>query len=237
MEKIFYDAYILRYKKKVYEILVPRLPLDEAWVVPRVNKYFNSTYVDGNSDTLENLWNALVTLAIRKMAIIYLPFKGNPMLTTNKKRLNDNYDLLLYNRQLKFNKRYWKHLHKMMQAVIPQERVISYEVSDFLRQCKRKWETIRRDGNYYSRKCYPKQWVLRSKRLLFLEGSVGLHCENADIIYEFLQRDLEEESDSPRKRHPDIGILGIRYCFTSREVYKRQRKRESVRKNGNRIRI
>lgn len=53
MGKIYYDEYNLVLNKKAYTILVPKIPLEEVWVMPETGRYHAEAFVEGDGYLLQ----------------------------------------------------------------------------------------------------------------------------------------------------------------------------------------
>lgn len=224
MARIFYEEYRLRLKGKPYDILIPKLPLEEAWVMSEAGMRRTEPFLEGNFNLLQCLWDALVTLTLEKDKVIYFPVGQIPQLG-RWKEYKRNYDLVFYNHQLRLPEYLWGELLRRMRYVKPHCHVVSYSCSDFIKKAERKWERFRRSSRYYLKKSWPREKMVMGT--LFVEGSVELNCENIDLIYAFMQRDLDQEAADPAGWFPCVYILGLEYYYVTKMAYE-------IRKEGKR---
>lgn len=227
MGKIYYDEYNLVLNKKAYTILVPKIPLEEVWVMPETGRYHAEAFVEGDGYLLQGLWDTLVTLTLEKDAIIYFPTRHIPQLQ-RMKAYRKNYDMVFCNHQRQMPGYRWRLLRKMMKFVQPNLRVIHYSYRDFLKRSERIWEQYRRSSRYFLRRHWPRERV--SGRTLFVAGSIELNCESVALVYEFMRRDLEREAADPDGWFPHVYVLGFEYYYVTKELYERKKKMINSRK-------
>lgn len=220
MGKIYYDEYNLVLNKKAYTILVPKIPLEEVWVMPETGRYHAEAFVEGDGYLLQGLWDALVTLTLEKDSIIYFPTRQIPHLE-KMKAYRHNYDLVFYNHQNQMPGYRWWILRKMMKFVRPNLRMVQYSDREFLMRSERIWEQYRRSSRYFLRRHWPRERV--SGRTLFVAGSIELNCESIVLVHEFMQRDLETEAANPDGWFPNVYALGFEYYYVTKELYARKK--------------
>lgn len=217
MEKIYYDEYRMVLGGAIYHVLVPRLPLEEAWAMAARGHYHQAdAFVEGDKYFLQGLWEALVTLNVEKDAILYFPLRENPQLLQTK-GWNKNCDLVFYNHQIRLPAYRWWILRQMMRFIQPRLRSISYSAQNFLERSGRAWERFRRSSRYSLRRYWPKR--RRIGRTLFVTGCMELNCESAAFAYEFLQRDLEADAKNSEECFLYVYILGIDFYYMTKELY------------------
>lgn len=219
MNKIFYNEYVLKLHGKQYEILIPKIPLEEAWVWPEVYINQEGTFVEGNRNLLQAAWDAAVTLTNYRNKIIYFPVRKIPPLRRFA-GYEDNYDILFYNHQIQFKRKNWKELRNMMRYVKPKCYVVEYSLNDFLEASRERWERFRRSNQYYNRKSCIRRWVAYGT--LFVEGSIDLFSEEVDLAYSFMQSDLEVEAADLRCWFPYTYILGVEWYFVTKEFHEKK---------------
>lgn len=191
MKKIVYEEYRMKLKGKEYDILIPRIHLDEAWIEVgnRITSDWVMILMDGNRTTLQVLYDTMVTLILEKDKIVYLPICQIPMLEGRMEN-EINYDLVFYNHQIRFKRNRWKELKRMMKYRKPELYTVRYSEEELLSRCKKIWEKYKKGNPYYYKKSRDKEWYM--PKTVFLEGSVELKCGEIPYAYEWLQEDFEK---------------------------------------------
>lgn len=214
-KKIIWKEYHLWLKKKEYNILMPMISLKEAQVTSEI---WDGVFIDGDRQTLECLWDTLVTLSLEPNRIIYLPIRKLPRITASG--YLDNVDLVFYNWHIQFDRHLWKRLRGRLQHTKESVHVIRYAPKYFLENGERKWEKYCRSSRYYKKKNRVRTW--ETPDTLFVEGSWILNYKDAAGFFQMLKGDwMEKEEEHATPTTIAAFPLGVEAVYLTKEWWDR----------------